>query len=698
MKKIKLGRIGFAGLISVFLIATMMPSISFAADLKVPDYGNGGFKNLPTATTPGDFMGSDILYFGQYGKNKAINAAAPQWAAVGVGSVPEEPIQGKVYKDKNGQPFVYNATTGTYFQYQPIKWRVLTAKDGNLSLLSDQVISGVPWHNDNDSAITWANSDIRAFLNGENSIQEYSFKDVAFTASEEKALQKTLIYNAETGDPGTDPNDLDGEESRAGGVKTLDKIYLPSYADVNNKKLFNTINDLPTTATEYALGLGVYQSAGASKASPWWLRTPGYNIPAPYTALHMTDLTALNPGADSGLYEDELFNNQIGVRPITNINLNEVAFVSTAAGAGAKSSPKNGNGGVDGALVKNTPVSNEKILTLKDSNLKLASVSISDFVVDPDSGTSGKMGSFIINYTGATIGEKSDRYYLSAMITDKTDGSVKYYGTFKSLDSKSKTNGTATIDIPVSANTDVPNGKLQIFVEQKNDDYYTDYAGEPLEVLSPIPVKLTPSLNPLKIAGGSKISEKILLEQEAKALKVNNTALTDGSGSVPYPGEAGYDESRYIAALDLAIENAVLDYEEYGWQRSEDGGSNWISFNPHTGSIPATMNGNKLRFGVKTSVGTSYTNFIPLEVSGGGGGGDVSKITVSAKSYEDTNMNLENSLVGAVGGVNTVPGEGNYVVGTVAWLEAFANPGYKFIEWRDNSNNIVSTNSRFSFT
>ena len=94
-----------------------------------------------------------------------------------------------------------------YFAEQPIKWRILSLKDGKALLLSDRTLDCSPF-NLTDEEVNWQNSTIRSWLNGYDSSQnldgvDYSgkgFLDKAFTPDEQKSILPTAYTTPENRD------------------------------------------------------------------------------------------------------------------------------------------------------------------------------------------------------------------------------------------------------------------------------------------------------------------------------------------------------------------------------------------------------------------------------------------------------------------------------------------------------------------
>lgn len=117
----------------------------------------------------------------------------------------------------------YLSLLGTYFyfQYEPVEWLVLEAKDGKAFLLSRYVLDSKAYDENYDFDKfynggykgTWEKSTLRSWLNHE-------FLTTAFTSSEQQYILSTKVKNL--------PNKIYGTSS---GPDTTDKIYLLSESE-----------------------------------------------------------------------------------------------------------------------------------------------------------------------------------------------------------------------------------------------------------------------------------------------------------------------------------------------------------------------------------------------------------------------------------------------------------------------------------
>ena len=153
-----------------------------------------------------------------------------------------------------------------YFQWEPIKWKVLQNDEQSLLLLADKGMD-CKNYNEKEANVTWETSDLRKWLNG-------NFYSLAFDENEQNAMiEQTLV------------NEKNGFENTHGGRDTLDKVYLLSLSDVSNKAYGYCGNPLVGSAsrwqlpTDYTVARGAYTYGSnltdGKKNCWWWLRTPG---------------------------------------------------------------------------------------------------------------------------------------------------------------------------------------------------------------------------------------------------------------------------------------------------------------------------------------------------------------------------------------------------------------------------------------
>ena len=331
------------------------------------------------------------------------------------------------------------------YNVDPIKWRVLSNADGKLFLLSDQNLD-VFQYDVGLEGVTWETSTMRSWLNGYGASSntggtngiDYSrdnFIDTAFSAKEQGVIADTTVVNKDNPDHGTD-----------GGNDTTDKIFLLSIGEARSSNYFANDNSRKGTNTAYVAGGGKINShisAGVGETNSWWLRSPGYFDG--YAAL--VDIRGVVTARGTDVYDD-----YFTVRPAFNLDLTSVLF--TSAAVGGKSAT-----GMDSALTAIPAYAgNEWKLTLLDNSR--------NFTVS-ETTASGKPGDTLtLNYIGATTGTNE---YISVII--EQSGETLYYGRVSLPDAE---NGTVNVTIPAG----LTNGTytLNVFSEQYNGDYKTDYA------------------------------------------------------------------------------------------------------------------------------------------------------------------------------------------------------------------------------
>lgn len=331
------------------------------------------------------------------------------------------------------------------YNTDPIKWRVLENADGQLFLLSDQNLDVFQYHTDIES-VTWETSTMRSWLNGYDASHntggdsgiDYTsdnFIGTAFSAKEQAAIADTEVFN--------DDNPTNGTE---GGNNTTDQIFLLSIAEAQNSSYFADNSSRIATNTAYVAGGGKLGSSymnGVGEADYWWLRSPGCYDDLAAAVYGVGGVSSFGGIVDDGYY---------AVRPAFNLDLTSVLFTSAAVGGKSASGMDSGLtavGDYDGSEWK---------LTLLDETREFA---VTEQTV------SGKPGDTItLNYTGATTGENE---YISVIIAD--ENGAQYYGRVAQPGGES---GTATLSIPA----DLAPGSytLNVFSEQYNGDYKTDYA------------------------------------------------------------------------------------------------------------------------------------------------------------------------------------------------------------------------------
>lgn len=140
---------------------------------------------------------------------------------------------------------------------EPIQWGVMMKTKTALYLMAVNVLDEHPYHTDK-GAITWADCEMRTWLNGD-------FLNTAFNEKEQLLIAKSKVTTAK--------NSVSGAK---GGKDTEDKVFLMSHEElitiIRSGAEINLFG-LYAYPTKYALSRGI-EPAGYGTAM-WWMRTPG---------------------------------------------------------------------------------------------------------------------------------------------------------------------------------------------------------------------------------------------------------------------------------------------------------------------------------------------------------------------------------------------------------------------------------------
>ncbi len=147
---------------------------------------------------------------------------------------------------------------------EPIEWQVLTVQNGRALVISRYALD-FKAYNDTIADITWENSSLRKWLNGD-------FYTNSFTDAEKAKILTVANENPDNPLYGTD-----------GGNQTQDRIFVLSSDEA--QRYFKSDTDRICTVTEYAAANynAAYSAVtpyfdrkeGSSMKAFWWLRTPG---------------------------------------------------------------------------------------------------------------------------------------------------------------------------------------------------------------------------------------------------------------------------------------------------------------------------------------------------------------------------------------------------------------------------------------
>ena len=246
-------------------------------------------------------------------------------------------------------------------------------------------------------------------------------------------------------------------------------------------------------------------------ASWWWLRSP--------IAGNDYDAGDVDGG---GLVIYCRVSDLDGARPAFNFNLNSVLFSSAAAGGKSTSAA----GALDAPAANTT---NEWKLTLLDTDETTGQHK--NFAVTETTAAAVAGGTVTLTYSGAATGTNE---YVSALLCDSTGATVLRYGSSAALTSA---NGTVSFTVP----SDLALGsyKLKVFNEQRNDDYMSDYAGNPVTVALTVKQTIAPAVT---LAGWT-------YGEVAKTPAVTGNT---GSGAVTYAYKAkNAEDTAYVADVPV---------------------------------------------------------------------------------------------------------------------------------------------------
>lgn len=148
---------------------------------------------------------------------------------------------GKYYKDKSEN------------EKKPVEWLVLDEQDGYTLLMTKDIVDSKGWVNNGRNDITWAQTDLRQWLNND-------FYNAAFSPSEQSQM---ALFNA------VQPQNP--RYKTPAGKATVDPVSILNYQEL--------IHYMPTNLerrakpTGYAAEQGCYLNSEGDSA--WWLRSPG---------------------------------------------------------------------------------------------------------------------------------------------------------------------------------------------------------------------------------------------------------------------------------------------------------------------------------------------------------------------------------------------------------------------------------------
>lgn len=248
-------------------------------------------------------------------------------------------IDGNKYRRLKGEDATYHNTSSSmfdynwnkdyssyhYFKYEPVKWRVLGKDDNQILLLADQVLDNQKYNQNEVAFMTWEESSIRSWLNGNSAwynqaridYTKQNFINDAFFEEEQKAIPKTSVIT----------NGVSGEK------KTLDKIFLLSESEVYTElaKKYGFVSESTVYDEARMCKCSTYSWAmGINKVDTnvtWWLRSTSPYTYSPYIA-HEVENNGSVLGGGSGYNVN--YHGGLGVRPALYLNLSSANLYSYA--------------------------------------------------------------------------------------------------------------------------------------------------------------------------------------------------------------------------------------------------------------------------------------------------------------------------------------------------------------------------------
>ena len=255
----------------------------------------------------------NYIYFGEYpqtikASNVSITSNTPDADGYYLGSDGERyaKVVADPYPFNSGYTFSNNSSVidgnTYYFKVEPIRWRILSERDGKAFILCDSIIASKAYDAGNNN--NYANSGIRAWLNDE-------FYKTAFGELQQALIQTTEVDNSAQS-TGNSPNSYACEN-------TFDKVFLLSVSEVansaygfaNDPSAYDTARRMLTSDFSRATGAYMLTSSSYYGNGEWWLRSPYYNY-SDYARY-------VNSSGFAHYYN--VYNDSYGVVPALNLTL-----------------------------------------------------------------------------------------------------------------------------------------------------------------------------------------------------------------------------------------------------------------------------------------------------------------------------------------------------------------------------------------
>ena len=206
-------------------------------------FGWDSSKSKAVAKT--DALYQDITYQGSKYRAVYFNSELPKNCSQSYSSSNQ-------YQQTNG----YNKQTLYFFDYQPLKWKVVAESDSHYTLVASKILDGTCYTHDGAAGYVGAYNDIRLFT-------ENSFFNWAFSETEKELLTEVTFKNDKTSGNVNDSADL------------TKKVSIPSKAEI--EQYFKTADERKKTTTDYAKLNGV--QVNSTGQAYWWSRSRAASNP-----------------------------------------------------------------------------------------------------------------------------------------------------------------------------------------------------------------------------------------------------------------------------------------------------------------------------------------------------------------------------------------------------------------------------------
>lgn len=310
----------------------------------------------------------------------------------------------------------------------PALYRLVAKSSEDITLFYDGAnIAEQEMKYDESNHNAWKDSYICNWLNGTGFID----KEGVFT----KAEKDSIIPYGET------------EVTYEQTIDISQKIVLPSYEEVND-------------GGAWRMNTSVRNKHGLE----WWLRTPNKD----------NSIAALAVFVDGGIsFGDGLVANEYGICPAFKLKKDSILLTSEAEGGKSELAKPV----LETVSAANSP-QKLTIIDSYDENANPEGLKSGDVVVN---GANSNAGTAV----KVTLTEASSNKSVSAIVKNNS-GEITHYGKIGETD----LNGSAkNLDLTLPVNIGAGGNTLEIFVEEINEAYKTDYASTPLAIEKIIPTK-----------------------------------------------------------------------------------------------------------------------------------------------------------------------------------------------------------------